>query len=388
MRATRAIIHLDNFGSNLKAVRAKIGPHPQICAAIKADAYGHGAIPLARFALGMDAEATAPKGADPSGSPLAGPPLADCLAVAAVNEGADLRQAGIKARIFVLSQVLPEEVNDIVNADLIPLVSDKEMIKALAAVASASKPLELHIKVDTGMGRLGCRPEDAAELAALISGSKNLWLGGMATHLSVADSKSPSDIAYTKEQLACFRQSAESVRKAGIDPGLLHAANSGAICFHEDSYLDMVRPGIMLYGYSPASPPDGPISLPVMELRSAVGFIKKVRAGEEISYGRSWKAPEDTYVGTLSIGYADGLPRLLSGTGYSVLIRGKTYPLIGRVNMDQCMVNLGNDGEVQRWDEAVIFGPGFSTANDIAKKTSTIPHEILCNINKRVPRVY
>ena len=376
MRATRAIIHLDNFQRNLEVVRAKIGPHTLICAAIKADAYGHGAVPLARFALGMET-------AEPKTTGLKREPLADCLAVAAVNEGAELRQAGIKARILVLSQVLPEEVNDIVNADLIPLVSDKEMIKALAA--AASKPLELHLKVDTGMGRLGCRPEEAAELAALITGSKNLRLRGMATHLSVADSASASDIAYTKEQLVCFRQCAESVRNAGIDPGLLHAANSGAICFHEDSYFDMVRPGIMLYGYSPAN---GPVCEPVMELRSAVGFIKKVRAGEEISYGRSWKAPEDTFIGTLSIGYADGLPRLLSDTAYSVMIREKTYPLVGRVNMDQCMVNLGNSGEVKRWDEAVIFGPNFTTAADIAKKTNTIPHEILCNVDKRVPRVY
>jgi alanine racemase len=124
-----------------------------------------------------------------------------------------------------------------------------------------------------------------------------------------------------------------------------------------------------------------------MELRSVVTFIKKVRAGDEISYGRTWKAEEDTYIGTLPIGYADGLPRLLSNK-HSVLIRGKTYPLVGRICMDQCMVNLGSGGEVRRWDEAVIFGPGFKTAEDIAHKIGTISYEILCNINGRVPRVY
>ena len=374
MRASRAIIHLDNLKKNLDAVRQKIGPvpspahtpaPPKICFSVKADAYGHGAVPVARYAL--------EKGAD-------------CLAIAMVSEGIELRQAGNDSKVFLLSQALPEEIDDIVNADLIPLVSDRDFINALAA--SAKKQLEVHLKIDTGMGRLGCNPLEAAELAALISKAKNLRLGGIATHLSVADSTEPENMAYTKKQIACFRETVDQVRRAGIDPGELHTACSGAVCFHEESYFDMVRPGLMLYGYLPIPGiPNGLVLEPVMELRSSVVHIKKAIAGEEISYGRTWKALEDTFIGVLPIGYADGLPRLLSNQ-YSVLIRGKSYPLVGRICMDQCMVNLGNSGEVQRWDEAIIFGSGFTNADDIARRAGTIPYEILCNINKRVPRVY
>ena len=367
MRATRALIYLNNLGKNLDAVREKTGAHPEICFSIKADAYGHGAVPMARFALDNGAKS---------------------LAVAAVSEGAELRQAGIKSRILLLSQALPGEIREIADLDLVPLISDREIISALAA---ASKPLEVHLKIDTGMGRLGCRPEEAAELAAFIVKTKNLKLGGVATHLSVADSTEPSDIAYTAEQIALFRRTADSIRGAGIDPGQLHAANSGAVCFHDNSFFDMVRPGLLLYGYPPCviRPDRFPVMdlKPVMELRSAVVLIRRARAGEEISYGRTWKAPEDTFVGNISMGYADGLPRLLSNR-YSVQINGKPYPVIGNICMDQFMVNLGSSGEVKRWDEAIIFGPGFSTAEDIAKKTGTISYEILCNINKRVPRVY
>jgi alanine racemase len=362
MRATRAIIHLDNFRSNLQTVRKKVGPHPAICAAVKADAYGHGAEAISRLALEAGASH---------------------LAVATVSEGAELRKLGINDAILLLSQALPEEMKDIAELSLIPLVGDLESAAAQASVSGA-QPVEVHLKVDTGMGRLGCRPEEAAELAAFISSNKRLRLGGMATHLSVADSPIPEDMAYTKRQIKQFRRAVESVRDAGIDPGIVHAANSGAIIFHDDSFFDMVRPGIFLYGYSAA--PSGLAAMPVMELRSTVSFIKKVRAGEEISYGRTWKAEQDTFIGTLPIGYADGLSRLLSNR-HSVLIRGRAYPLVGRICMDQCMVDLGPGGEVQRWDEAVIFGPGFESAEDIARKIGTIPYEILCNINKRVPRV-
>jgi alanine racemase len=365
MRATRAIIHTDHFQSNMETVRSKIGPRPAICAAVKADAYGHGAAAISLLALEAGAS---------------------CLAVATVSEGAELRKQGIQGKILLLSQALPEEIKEIAELNLIPLLGDRESLAAFQACVSG--PLELHLKVDTGMGRLGCRPEEAAELAVFINENRRLRLGGIATHLSVADSPNTEDMAYTKRQIELFRKAVESVREAGIDPGLVHAANSGAIIFHEESYFDMVRPGIFLYGYSPAaSVPGGLASKPVMELRSAITFIKKVCAGEEISYGRTWKAEEDTFIGTLPIGYADGLPRLLSNR-HSVFIRGKAYPLVGRICMDQCMVNLGSGGEVRRWDEAVIFGPGFENAEDIARKIGTISYEILCNINKRVPRVY
>ena len=346
------------------AARKKAGEHPKICVPVKADAYGHGAVPVSLCALEAGAE---------------------YLAVAAVSEAAELRAAGIAAPIMLLSQALPEEIPEIVDLDLVPLVSDLDFIEEAAGAAEgAKKRLKVHLKIDTGMGRMGCPPEEAAALAAAVVREKSLSLEGTATHLSVSDSASPDDISYTKEQLCRFEGALASIREAGIDPGIVHAANSGALVFHEEAFFDMIRPGIFLYGYSPSG--DFPAEA-VMELRSAVTAIKKIKKGEAVSYGRTWVAQEDTFIGLVPAGYADGFPRLLSNN-HSLRIRGKAYPLAGRICMDQCMVNLGSETDVQRWDEVTIFGPDFVNAAGIAEKAKTIPYEITCNINKRVPRVY
>ncbi|MCL2319866.1 MAG: alanine racemase [Treponema sp.] len=368
MRATRAIIHLDNFRRNIEAARKKAGSHPKLCVPVKADAYGHGIVPVSRCALEAGAE---------------------YLAVACVSEGAELREAGISAPVLLLSQILREDLPEMAALELIPLVSDEEFAGAISrAAVQAKKQIAVHLKVDTGMGRLGCRPEEAAALAAAIASLKGLVLAGVATHLSVSDSLELGDMAYTKEQLRRFREAVAAIKKAGIEPGIVHAANSGALVFHDEAFFDMIRPGIFLYGYSPAAAVRGGLNAePVMELRSVVVSIKQIKKGEAVSYGRTWTTPEDTFIGIIPAGYADGFPRLLSNN-HSVLIRGRAYPLAGRICMDQCMVNLGPEPEVQRWDEAVIFGPGFITAADVAKKLQTIPYEITCNINKRVPRVY
>ncbi|MDR1802856.1 MAG: alanine racemase [Treponema sp.] len=367
MQATRAIIHLDNLCGNIEAARDRIGPHPKICFPVKADAYGHGVIPVSRRALEAGVE---------------------YLAVATVAEGAELRAAGIGAPILILSQALPEALPEIVSQEFIPFVSDDEFIEAAARAAKqAGKKLTVHLKIDTGMGRLGCRPEEAAALARKIASNPGLSLGGIATHLSVADSSEPDHIAYTKGQLRRFREAIEAVKKAGVDPGIVHAANSGALVFHEDSYFDMIRPGIFLYGYLPTAAPAGLSVKAVMELCSKVVLVKKLKAGESASYGNTWTAAEDTFIGVIPGGYADGVRRGLSNN-HSVLIRGKAYPLAGRICMDQFMVNLGCETEVERWDDAVIFGPGFITAGGVSEKLGTIPYEITCGINKRVPREY
>jgi alanine racemase len=365
MRATKAVIHLDRFRRNIQGVREKIGPGPRICVPVKADAYGHGAERIAAAAL--DAGAA-------------------FLAVATVSEGAELRNRGIGAPILLFSLPLPEELPQAVSLDLIPLVSDRDFIReAGRAAKNAGKPLEVHLKIDTGMGRLGCSPGEAVDLARGILGEKYLRLGGTATHLAAADSSAPEDTAYTKEQLARFREGVEGIRRAGIDPGIVHGANSGGVVFHEDSWFDMVRPGILLYGYSPG--PGSPEVTPVMELRTRVSCIKPVKQGETVSYGRTWTAPRDTMIAVLPIGYADGLSRGLSGN-FPVTIRGARYPLVGRICMDQCMADLGPEPELRRWEEVTVFGPGTLTAADMAAVLGTIPYEITCNINKRVPRLY
>ncbi|GHV71898.1 alanine racemase [Spirochaetia bacterium] len=312
---------------------------------------------------------------------------ANCLAVATVGEGAELRAAGIEAPILLFSQVLPEEIPDIIDLGLSPFVSDGEFIRELAKAAQiAGITLEIHLKIDTGMGRLGCLPPEAAELAALIASSKGLRHAGTATHLARSDSSGGADVEATQKQIALFKEAVESIRAAGFDPGMIHAANSGGAALHDDSLFDLVRPGILLYGYGPALPM---AVEPVMELVSRVMLIKKVKKGGAVSYGGIWTAPEDSFIGVLPLGYADGLPRLLSGTDYPVFIRGRPYPLVGRICMDQCMVCLGPDPEVRRWDEAVIFGAAPArTARDLAEMSGTIPYEITCGISKRVPRIY
>jgi alanine racemase len=332
---------------------------------VKADAYGHGAVPVARAALEAGVR---------------------YLAVATVDEGIELREAGIGAPVLLLSISLPEELHAAAAWDLCPLIGDWEYAEAAARAAEhAGRRLSVHLKVDTGMGRVGCPPEAAGELAAFIATRSSLALAGTATHLAVADSPADADMAYTREQLARFRAAAGEIRRAGIDPGLLHAANSGAVIFHEDAWFDMVRPGILLYGYG--APERAPEVEPVMELATQISFIKRVKAGETVSYGRTWTAPRDTLIATLPVGYGDGLPRRLSGN-WPVRIRDALYPLAGRICMDQCMVDLGPDADIGRWEPVTVFGGGAPNAADLAARIGTIPYEITCGVNKRVPRVY
>jgi alanine racemase len=344
--------------------------------AVKADAYGHGSVRAAKAALEAGVR---------------------YLAVATVDEGILLREQGIDAPIILLSAPQPDELFDMAANDLSPLVSDRESAAGAAeAAARAGKRLQVHLKVDTGMGRIGVSPEDAADLAVFAASQAPLVYAGTATHLAVADSTAEADIAFTKTQLALFGKTLAAIRQAGVDPGIVHAANSGGVLLHEDSWFDMVRPGIVLYGYSPLGKAGDagaaalgikPLDIkPVMELRSKIAFIKKVKKGETVSYGRLWTAPEDTWIATIPLGYADGLPRALAD--FSVRIRDSFYPLVGRVCMDQCMVSLGRETDIGRWEEVTIFGGSAAGASDIAERTGTIPYEITCNINHRVPRVY
>ncbi|MDR0402696.1 MAG: alanine racemase [Treponema sp.] len=370
MRATRAVIHLDYLRDNIALVREKTGV--SLCVPVKADAYGHGALRVAKTALEAGAR---------------------CLAVATVAEGQELREGGISAPILLLSVAAPEEIPRIIDAGLEALAGDAEYIDTLAKAAQkARRGLALHLKVDTGMGRIGCGPEEAGALAARIA-DHGLFLAGTATHLAVSDSTAKRDTAFTALQLERFKTALDGIRARGMDPGIVHAANSGAVTFHKGAWFDMVRPGILLYGYAP---PDGegkpamPVK-PLMELESRVVFIKKVKKGESVSYGRIWTAPEDTFVGTIAAGYADGIPRQLSGK-WNVYVdtpgHGAPRPLVGRICMDQCMVDLGPAPAASRWDRVVVFGGPAADAGALAARIGTIPYEICCNVNKRVPRVY
>jgi alanine racemase len=341
--------------------------------AVKADAYGHGAAAIARASLAAGAS---------------------FLGIARAGEGAALREGGIDAPILLFSQPLPEEIPEIIKNRLIPLVSDGEFAAMLDhSAAESGVRLPVHLKIDTGMGRMGCPPAQAAAVARQIAACAALEYAGTATHLAVSDSAAPDDRAFTERQIARFNEALDGIRAAGLNPGIVHAANSGAIILHPGAWFDMVRPGILLYGYKAVEEADAGLSLPpllaepVMELRTNVVLIKQVKKGETVSYGRTWAAPQDTEVAVLPVGYADGLPRLASNQ-WQAVIGGKTYPLVGRICMDQCMVDIGPGPTVRRWDEATLFGGPAPSAAVLAGRIGTIPYEITCNINKRVPRVY
>lgn len=366
MRPTRAIIHTDSFRHNVQTARRLGGGRP-ICAAVKADAYGHGAVALSRVALEAGVE---------------------MLAVATVDEGAELRDAGISAPVVLLGHTVPDEAGRVAELGLQTMVGDEIYAAALEAAAGReSTAVEVHLKVDTGMGRIGCRPDDAVALAGRIAGSAHLRLIGAATHLPVADG---DDRAPTEAQLSRFAAVVDSIRAAGIDPGTVHAANSAALLSGGYPLFDLVRPGIMLYGYPPSPLLAAAAELrPVMELRSQVVFLKRVAAGTGVSYGLTWRAPRETVIATVPVGYADGYTRLLSNRG-RVAIGGRQYPVVGRVCMDQIMIDLGPSPSVELYDEVVLFGPRppAPDAQEIAELLETIPYEVTCRIDKRVPRVY
>ena len=373
MRPTKAIIHLDNLQHNIKEVKKRLHNDVKICLAVKADAYGHGAVHSSVAAIRSGVTH---------------------LAVASVQEGIELRNAGIIAPIISLSIPNLDEAKDIILNNIQPIVVDEEYIEHLNNVAfSLNKKAHLHLKVDTGMGRIGCRPDEAIMLAKKINEKSNLHLEGVATHFAVSDSIDPNDESFTQRQISIFKKTIESIENEGIRIPLVHASNSGATLFQKEQF-DMVRIGLLAYGYSPFDEENdfNEIELkPVMELLTEVVFIKQVKKGDSISYGRTWKSQKDTYIATLPIGYADGLSRSLSSK-LKVRIGNEFYPIVGRICMDQCMVDIGSESNVKRWDEVCIFGPSNgiknNSAKDVANLAGTICYEITSNINKRVPRIY
>lgn len=328
----------------------------------------------------------------------------DCLAVASVQEGAQLRQAGITAPILLFGLTLPDEIPDIVQWNLQPFVCDMEFIELLEKALEKNSDFKkagvkypVHLKIDTGMGRIGCAERDVSALALYISKSPYLHLQGVCTHFAVSDSLESRDIAYTNNQIHTFTKSIDAIKKQAVEPGIRHCSASGGILMYPHAHFDMVRAGIIAYGYFPSKALKTALSegreklvklKPVMELTAPVVSIKTLKAGQSVSYGRTWTAQKDTRIATLPIGYGDGLPRN-AAPGLHVGIGDSSYPVVGRICMDQCMVDIGKNSDVQRWDEALIFGPGANsqTAENIAELVNTIHYEILTGISARVPRI-
>ncbi len=383
MRPTFAKIHVENFKFNLRYIRSRMAPGAKMCVAVKADSYGHGAVECAKAAVDCGVE---------------------FLAVAAVSEGVELRRAGITANILVLSLCQEEEMETVVENRLTPLVFDREYIGFVSAAAEklGKKDFCVHLAVDTGMGRIGCLPHEAGKVAKMVTETGVLKLGGICTHFAVADSVLPENVEYTKKQFALFLEAVENVKKEGIDPGIRHCSNSALTLTHPEMHLDMCRPGIIAYGYYPGETDrkyfegrgEKVFLKPVMELVTKVVAIRDFEKEKSVSYGRLWKSEKKTKIGVLPVGYADGLFRRFNEGNHRlfVAINGKNYPVCGRICMDQCMIDLGENTDVKRYDEAVIFGPeesgALQSAQQIADATGTITYEITCGISKRVPRVF
>ncbi len=380
MRSTKAIIHLGNLAHNMQEIRGFLKPGVQVCAAVKADAYGHGAVECSKRLLKEGV---------------------DQLAVATVSEGIELREAGISCPILLLSLCAPEEVEEAVTHGISPLVFDGDYIDLFAKIAHklGKKDYPVHIAVDSGMGRIGVLPEDAGKIALQVSAA-GLHIAGTCTHFALSDAISAEAQEYTKTQYKRFCKAVENIQKEGLDAGIRHCCASAACLTQADMQLDMVRPGIILYGYyadeidaSYLTKRGKPLELrPVMTLETEVSAIRDFSKGMSIGYGRTWIAQEDTKIAVLPVGYGDGLLRRWAASGLKVWIGGKSYPVRGRVCMDQCMVELGADSKVKRWDKALIFGwSGDGAGQDadaIARATGTISYEITSCIGKRVPRLY
>jgi alanine racemase len=363
-----AEVDLEAIRHNVHELR-RIAAPAQVCAVVKADGYGHGAAPVARAAL--DAGAT-------------------WLAVAQVPEAAPLRDVGIDAPILLLSQPRPDEVDDALDLDLDVTVYTAGMVRRLAAAAKARKvAARVHLKVDTGMRRVGVEPEEALGLAEAIHEQRWLVLGSVWTHCAVADE--PDD-PFTAEQLARYDAVLAELAAAGIDVPMRHAANSAGALAHPAARYDLVRCGISVYGIPPSPALAGLADLhQAVRLATEVGFVKPVAAGERLSYGLRHRAERDTVVATLPIGYADGVPRRLGLMGQEVLIGGERHPIVGVVTMDQLMVDVGPGSAVAPGDEAVLLGTQGEehiTPDEWAERLGTISYEVVCAIGARVERRY
>ena len=367
---THAQIHLANIRHNIEGIRHAIGQQCKILIAVKANAYGHGAVEVSRMAQNIGV---------------------NWLGVATVPEGMQLREAGIHLPILKFSPAFPEEMECAVENELTLTVCDKANIQALQRVCQRLKlTARVHLKIDSGMGRIGVTPGEAPKLAKFIhSRCSNLLLEGVFTHLPVSDSMGND---YTQDQIDRFKSVVLTIEDAiGAKVPLAHCANSGGVLDYPQSWMDMVRPGIMIYGFYPGEPSSHRVDLkPGLSLRTRVSFIKKVEKGTSIGYGRTWFAPQDTWIATIPAGYADGFNRLFSNTG-RVLIDGVSYPVVGRVCMDQSMINLGAETHVKVGDEVVLIGRSGAeeiSAYEWAEKLNTITYEVTCQINQRVPRVF
>ncbi len=366
-------VSLDNINANVLAVREKLPQNVELAAVVKADAYGHGSKNVVRE---MDEAGV------------------DRFCVSNFNEALVVRDSGIKKPIIVLGYTPPEYAEWLSKLNIIQTVVDKQHALKLSEAAAAAKVIvDVHIKLDTGMGRLGMNGrnlETTCREIVEIASMRNLYACGLYTHFAVADNKTDFGKSYTEAQRSLFVSIAGRLAQLGERFNTLHCSNSAGILFYPEFCHNMVRPGIMLYGISPTGAPiDGLELKPVMSLKSTVSMVKPLRVGESVSYGCTFTAQKEMTIAVVSIGYADGIPRLLSNKGYCY-INDTKVPIVGTICMDMLMIDVSEvQDEVKNGDIVTFFGGDCPiTVEAIAKQCGTIGYEIVCGISRRVPRIY
>ena len=372
-RPTVAVVDLDALAGNIEVLKELVGPDVRLMAVVKANAYGHGAIPVARAALEAGAGA---------------------LGVATVDEGAQLRMAGIEAPILVFGPIGRVERARAVGQGLALVIADAAFARGLAAEVRAAlhkEPHPVHLKIDTGMNRFGAEPDGVVELARAIVDCPELRLEGIMTHQAAADSPDP---AAAHEQVAVFDEAVHALREAGIEAPIHHVANSATTLRFPEHRRCQVRAGIAIYGLDPDSGlPAPPRMRPVMTIHARIMRVFEIGPGEAVGYGGTYRPERNERAGLVTIGYADGYRRAFSNVAH-MSVRGQPAPVIGRVSMDQTVIRLPDGVDVDHGETVTVVGDGTEatagapTFNELAGLAGTIPYELVCGIAPRMPRLY
>ncbi len=364
-----AEVNLPALKNNLRVIRRVLGSSkPEIMAIVKADAYGHGMLPVSKFLSKQGVR---------------------FFGVATIDEGVALRKAIPGAKILVLGTFHPKQIPLYFRTRILPTISCLEDAEQLDSFCERKKSrLSVHVKIDTGMGRLGVWHESAPDFFQGLLNFKRLKIDGFYTHFFSADKEDP---IFTQLQIHRFNQAVHVARRLGFGPQHLHASNSSGLLRFKSAHLNLVRPGILLYGISPYKDGKLPQGLkPVLTLKTRISFIKDTGKDRTVSYGATYLTPRRTRIATLPIGYSHGYRVGFSNKAF-VAIRGRICPVVGRVTMDQTLVDVGHVRDVQRWDEVTLIGkdsPVEVKARQLADLIETIPYEISCSIHSRIPRIY
>lgn len=369
-KRTWAEVDLDAIAHNMREIRRITDPKAQIMAVIKADGYGHGFLEVTKTLLENGA---------------------DRLAVAIPQEGKQLRKRGIDVPVLILSATMEDDIDEIIDLDLTTNVFSYEFAEVISKAAQKKKKTaNVHIKLDTGMSRIGFvisdNNEEVINEILRISKLPYINIEGLFSHFSTSDEK---DDTYTRLQFKRFMAVADELKARGLDIPIKHICNSAGVMMYPEMHLDMVRPGVILYGMYPSDEVDkSKLDLiPAMTLKSRISYVKEVEAGRGVSYGKEYITDRTTKIATVPIGYADGYLRKIAKHG-EMIVHGVKVPIIGRICMDQCMIDVTDVHNIKRGDEVIIFGREGVTIDDVAQWCETINYEISCTISKRIPRIY